>query len=197
MSASVTTSLTLSTLSSAERERIRSGIRSPRVIRLTAGERIYRFASSYDRGRRKAVAPTAWATGPWWIREDDFLKIEAAQQKSVGVHGPARALTLGFLARQAAAVMQEWSEVDRLVMATMLDGLDVFAGRGRTQFETPPSGAVNYNLRVTWSGWDDIEQLYLPGLDRGREGHTLDGRRVFEVHHPARSIASQQLWARP
>jgi hypothetical protein len=197
MPPSAFTSLKLSDLPQWEQARIRSGMRSPRVVTLTAGERIYRFASSWDRYRRKPVPPSAWATGPWWIREDDYLKIEDAWNRSLRVHGGDRskALTLGFLARQATAVMQSWSNVDRLVIADVIADFEVFTGLGRTQYnEIPPPGAVSYNLKLTWQGWDDVEQLYLPYLDRDREGHLRDGRHVLNIRKPVRVIDSQQLW---
>lgn len=140
---------------------------------------------------------STWATGPWWLREDDYLTIEAAWNRSLLAHGGDRskALTLGFLARQAAAVMQSWSNVDRLVVADVTADFEVFTGLGRTQHnEVPPPGAVSYNLKLTWTGWDDVEQLYLPHLDRNREGYLTDGRQVLTVHKPARVIESQQLW---
>jgi hypothetical protein len=196
MPTTLTPTLSIKTLPEWEQNRLRSGMRAPRVVRLFKGEKVYRFASSFDRYKGVAIPPAQWATGPWWFREQDFRKIEDAEAHSLKVHGGDRnkALTLGFLARWAGAVKQEWSNVDRLVSAELLADLEVFAGAGRTQHgERPPTGVVKYNLRITWQGWNDVEQLYVPNLDRNNPGHLVDGRHVLQLAKPV-AIASQQLW---
>lgn len=189
--------LTLAALPARERDRLRSGMRAPQPFEIPEGTTLYRFASSYDRFRRAAIPPVRWATGPWWLDEAGFRLIEAERAASLKAHGndPKRALTLGFLARQAAAVKQEWSNVDVLVTARACAPIAAFAGKGRAQHEVPDrsTGFWNYDVRFVWTGWDRIRQLYLPSLDPVRPGHLIDGRKVLDIGSVT-PVESQQLY---
>lgn len=164
------------------RETVLSGMRSPRAVRLGAGEVLYRFASS--------DAPEAtWAAGAWWLYERDFRKIVEQFRLSRGRHG-ADGLTLGWLGRVAAAVRQGWSRTDVLVKAAVRKEVGAFAGRGRTQYkERAPNGIL-----YTYSGWPDVEQLYIPGIG-GRAGLTPLGAESLHVIWQQK-IESQQLFER-
>ena len=186
--------LSLAALSAKDQERLRSGMRAPTVRTIRAGTTLYRFASSYDRFHNRPIPRERWATGAWWIDAQGFALIRAQRAQSVKIHGPARALTIGFLARQASAVKQEWSNVDALVTAHVVKDLEVFAGKGRAQHEEPDrsTGFWRYNVHFTWSGWDYITQLYLPWLDPTRPGYRVDGTKVLDAISYG-SVESQQL----
>lgn len=164
------------------RESIQSGMRNPRAVRLAAGEVLYRFASS--------DAPEAtWAAGAWWVHERDFQKIVEQYRLSRARHGDD-GLTLGWLGRVAAAVRQGWSRTDVLVKASVRKELPAFAGRGRTQYkEVGPNGILH-----TYSGWPEVEQLYLPGIG-DRAGLTPHGAESLHVIWQQK-IESQQLFER-
>jgi hypothetical protein len=191
------TSLSLAALPPKERERLLSGMRAPKPVQVAAGTTLYRFASSYDRFRNAPIPPARSATGPWWLDEQGFRLIQSERAASLKAHGndPKRALTVGFLARQAAAVKQEWSNVDVLVTARVTTPFAAFSGKGRAQHEVPDrsTGFWNYNVRFVWTGWDRISQLYVPFLDAMKPGHLADGRKIFDIVSTT-SIESQQLY---
>jgi len=189
--------LTLAALPARERERLRSGMRAPQPVEIPAGTTLYRFASSYDRYRHAPIPPARWTTGPWWLDEAGYRLIEAERAASLKAHGndPKRALTVGFLARQAAAVKQEWSNVDVLVLARASANIAAFAGKGRAQHEVPDrsTGFWNYDVRFVWTGWDRIRQLFIPNLDPLKPGQLLDGTTVLDIVSTS-PIESQQLY---
>ncbi|MET0649843.1 MAG: hypothetical protein ABW208_24805 [Pyrinomonadaceae bacterium] len=164
------------------REAIVSGMRSPRAVTLGAGEVLYRFASS--------DAPEAtWAAGPWWLYERDFQKIVEQFRLSREHHGED-GLTLGWLGRVAAAVRQGWSRTDVLVKASVRKEVGAFSGRGRTQHkECAPNGIL-----YTYSGWPEVEQLYLPGIG-DHAGLTPHGAATLHIIWQQK-IESQQLFER-
>ncbi len=164
------------------RASILSGMRSPRAVTLGVGEVLYRFASS--------DAPEAtWAAGAWWLYERDFQKIVEQYRISRERHGED-GLTLGWLGRVAAAVKQGWSRTDVLVKASVKVELSAFAGRGRPQYkERAPNGIL-----YTYSGWPEVEQLYIPGIG-GRAGLTPLGAAALHVIWQQK-IESQQLFER-
>ena len=188
---------TLAALPAKERERLRSGMRAPQPVEIPAGTTLYRFASSYDRYRRAKVPPVRWATGPWWLDEAGYRLIQTERAASLKAHGndPKRALTIGFLARQAAAVKQEWSNVDVLVVARTRARIAAFAGKGRAQHEVPDrsTGFWNYDVRFVWTGWDRIQQLFIPNLDPLKPGQLLDGSTVLDIVSTT-NVESQQLY---
>lgn len=193
----VASPLSLHALPARDRERLRSGMRAPTVATIPAGAPLYRFASSYDRYRKAPIPASRWATGPWWFDQQGFDLIRAEHAASLRAHGndPKRALTFGFLARQAAAVKQEWSNVDVLVIARAATAFEVFTGKGRAQHEVPDrsTGFWNYDVRFTWTGWERINQIFIPFLDLNRPGHRADGTLLFRVMQED-TIASQQLF---
>jgi hypothetical protein len=174
--------LTWRALPAHVRESVQSGMRSPRPVTLGVGETLYRFASS--------DAPEAtWAAGAWWLYERDFRKVVEQFRISRERHGED-GLTLGWLGRVAAAVRQGWSRTDVLVKASVRKDLRAFAGRGRTQYkERGPNGIL-----YTYSGWPEVEQLYLPGVG-DRAGLTPLGAESLHVIWQQK-IESQQLFER-
>lgn len=162
------------------RAAILSGMRSPRAVTLGVGEVLYRFASS--------DAPEAtWAAGAWWVYERDFQKIVEQFRVSREQHGED-GLTLGWLGRVAAAVKQGWSRTDVLVKASVRKEIGAFTGRGRTQYkERAPNGIL-----YTYSGWPEVEQLYIPGIG-DRAGLTPLGAEALHVIWQQK-IDSQQLF---
>jgi hypothetical protein len=168
------------------------GIRVPRPAILAPGTIIVRFANSGSWADR-------YSASPWWIQEIDFRQIQATQQHSLDVHGndPQRALTLGFIGRQALAVKQRWFEsgphnlMDVVVRAEVLRELPCFVGRGHSQYETAPNG-----FRLTWTGWSSVEQIFVPELVKHRGpyiGPWMDREPVVRVIQSI-PITSQQLF---
>ncbi len=145
-------------------ERVLSGIRNPTVKQLSPGAKLYRFASS-------KYPPASWPAGPWWVQQQAFHRIvqEAAQQ-------PAE-FGLGWAARRALAIQQGFSTVDAVVEATVAETIYVFCGRGTKQYrEQAPNG-----IYVTWEGWPDIEQLFIPNISDGGK-LTPAGQRVLNIY---------------
>lgn len=158
----------------------RSGLRSPRVVTLTSGQVLFRFASTTN-------PREIWAAGPWWMYEHDYNKIVAAYLESRAQHGED-GLTLGFLGRAAAAVKQAWSKTDVVVKAVVNNNVKAFAGGGRSQYNEPlPNG-----MHVTWRGWPNVEQLFIPNIG-DRNGRTLVGYQALLVLRQKR-VKSQQLF---
>jgi hypothetical protein len=149
----------LQSLDSRVRAELLKGMRVPQPIVLRAGATVVRFANS-------ATWSDRWARSPWWLDESSYQHLEAARRHSLNVHAddPARAMTLGLLAKQALAVRQRWGDgppnlMDMVIRAEIVHEVQAFAGRGHTQYETAPNG-----FRVTWTGWSSIQQLFIPAL---------------------------------
>lgn len=188
-------SLSLEQLPPEVRDRLLAGMRSPQVVTLPHGELLYRFASSTRSAQE-------WSTSPWWIRRPALLHIIDMRRGSLAAHGhdPGRALPLGFVARMATAVMQRFSAMDVLVAGQTIQELRVFAGRGRTQYlEEAPNG-----FKLTWTGSDQVEQVFIPFIDRPGQRHlpaagpppafvTIAGSPAFRIFK-AQTIESLQLY---
>jgi hypothetical protein len=174
--------LDLANLTSKERQRILSGMRSPRVVLLHPGEVIYHFASTEGKKKKDLVAipPSRWTAGAWWTYERDFRKIYAQHLNSDW--------SLGLTARSANAIQQSWSRVDVMVEAIVIKEINAFAGQGRTQYrEMAPNG-----MYITLLGWPDVTQLYIPNIV-DRHGLTALGREALDVRSQG-VIDSQQLY---
>jgi hypothetical protein len=148
----------LGSLPARARENLLDGICNPCESSLTTGTIIVRFANS-------SRWPDRWTASPWWVREIDFRRIEAARGRSLRIHDgdPTRALTMGFLGKQALAVPQQWRPdgppnlMDVVVRAEVLKELPCFVGQARVQREVAPNG-----FRLTWGGWPAVEQIFIP-----------------------------------
>lgn len=128
------------------------GMRAPRVITLPAGTVLFRFASTKRMDSGNSVPSKFWARGAWWVQEHDYRTIIARYQ--------AGALSLGTVARSAAAVQPSWSNMDVSIKARLLDDVNVYIGKGSTQYRDQlPNG-----MFVTLQGWPDIDQIYVPGM---------------------------------
>jgi hypothetical protein len=137
-----------------------TGIRSPRVATLPAGQAIFRFASTTNPKTGQGIPSTEWAKSPWWFLEADYHKILARHR--------AGALALGTVARSAAAVQPSWSRMDVSIKAYLRFDTEVYLGKGKTQYcDLLPNG-----MYMTLSGWSDVDQIYIPGL-RGSATHAM------------------------
>jgi hypothetical protein len=174
--------LSLEQLPSDARDEVLSGMRSPRVVTLAAGQVLFRFASS-DR------PAASWAAGAWWLFEHDYRKILAQHLISQKQHG-ADGLTLGYLGRVATAVKQGWSKTDVVIKAVVNQEIKAFVGRGRPQYKERAPNGIYY----TFSGWHDTEQIYIPNIG-DRHGRTLLGYQALNIRRQ-KLVSSQQLFDR-
>ena len=152
-------------LDDAVRAELQAGIVDPVPTVLHPPLRLCRFTD-------RKFGHTDGLVSPWWITENDFLKVVAARERSRQAHAgdKSRGLSLGFVARWAAAIPQEWqtagkpgkpTTVDLLLRADLLVSVDAFVGRGRAQQETAPNG-----INLKWSGWPQITQLFIPAFSK-------------------------------
>lgn len=168
--------LSLDTVSPELRGLVESGIHNAAVRALPPGMRLYRFASDkLDRA--------FWPAGPWWVDRSTFNHI--VQQ---AIRQPA-GFGVGWSARRALAIRQQWSRVNILVEAEVAEKIYVFHGRGTTQYREPtPNG-----MYITWEAWRNVEQLFLPYIS-DRHGLTPLGRRALHIYRMAQ-ISSFQLYS--
>jgi hypothetical protein len=139
-------------MSKLEYARAAAGIRNPKVVTLSAGEAVFRFASTRNPQTGADVPSDQWARGAWWFREADYRTI--LQKYHTGRLG------FGTVARMAGAVQPSWSLMDVSVKAELLDDIKVYTGKGATQYRDElPNG-----MYVTLTGWPDVDQLYIPGM---------------------------------
>lgn len=132
--------------------RAAAGIDSPEVAVLNTGEEIYRFASSAQPSTGNRMALADQESGPWWFRSRDWQRILKRYLTNQ--------LTLGTTARIGAAVQWSWSNMDVLLKARVVMDVEVWEGRGRTQYrDYLPNG-----IAVTLHGDPDAMQLYVPGM---------------------------------
>jgi hypothetical protein len=139
-------------MSKLEYARAAAGIRNPTVVTLSAGDTIFRFASTRNPQTGADIPSDQWARGAWWFREADYRTIVQRYQ--------AGKLGFGTVARMAGAVQPSWSLMDVSIKARLLDDIKVYTGKGSTQYRDElPNG-----MYVTQTGWPDIDQLYIPGM---------------------------------
>ena len=136
--------------SKLELTRALTGMRHPTVTTLSAGDVLFRFASTKEPSTGKDIPPDQWARGSWWFQEVDYRKI--LQHRGVQ--------HLGTVARFAGAVQPSWSLMNVSIKARLLRDVKVYVGKGSTQFRDPlPNG-----MYVTQKGWADVDQVYVPGI---------------------------------
>jgi len=135
-----------------ELSRVQQGIRNPTVTTLPAGQVLFRFASTKDMRSGQSIPSSQWARGAWWLLESDYRKIIAKFRLGK--------LPLGTVGRSAAAVQPSWSKMDVSIKAYLLDEINVYTGKGSTQYHDQlPNG-----MTITLPGWTDIDQIYIPGM---------------------------------
>ena len=186
----------LASLPNAVRDQLSAGIIDPEYVQLKPNLRLCRFTD-------RKYGPNNGLISPWWMTENDFLKIVDARERSRRAHNgdKSKSLSMGFLARQAAAVPQEWQQndgsytpttVDLLLRADLRVPIDAFVGRGRAQREQSPNG-----ITVTWAGWPGITQIFIPAFSRKLSPPATlhDVLQLLAVGAPTR-IASHQLYVR-
>lgn len=123
------------------------GILNPQRKALPTGEYYYRFAST--------TAPRfAQFGGPWWLNFENFRTVRAfAQDNGYSLRDAAR-LTL--------ALPYDWTRVDLLIRALLVQPLDAYAGHGN-QAQGPQAGPDRGTVWIP-TQHIKIEQLYIPGL---------------------------------
>ena len=138
-----------------EIERASQGMKRPTVVLLSAGDRIFRIASTKKASTGEPIPSSDWASGSWWFAEADYARIVSRFQ--------AGKLPLGTVARSAGAVQPSWSLMDVSIKAELLHDVYVYVGKGSTQYRDQlPNGWF-----VTSKGWPDINQIYIPGMRTG------------------------------
>lgn len=176
--------LSLDTLSDRERSTLTSGMRSPRVVTLHAGDVVFRFASTQSPNE-------SWAAGPWWATEMDYRKVISEHTRSQHEHGDD-GFSLGYVGRTAFAVQPSWSKMDIVVKAIVLNDIKAFAGRGQRQHrEVLPNG-----MHLTLSGWAEVDQIFIPGIgawDGSMVQRTTLGFQALKVLRQKRISSDGQL----
>lgn len=134
-------------LTQREKDNLISGMAAPSVRRLSTGTKLYRVAdASRANSTDKRVDGEA---GGWWVGQKAFQKMmRYCVQEDMLDRG------LGYAAREAAAVLFGWSACDLLIEAYTTGNVKIFYGKGNPQSEGS----------VTFTGWDDVEQWFIPGL---------------------------------
>ncbi|MEM7785046.1 MAG: hypothetical protein AAF623_16975 [Planctomycetota bacterium] len=170
----VNSGLSLDSVDSKLADLVNSGIRSPRVKKLTPGTKLFRFADA-DRPKE------SWPAGPWWFGRPDFNRI---LQQSIA----SPDFGLGFHGRRNLAIRQCWSKVNGLVEAEIIEEIFIFYGAGTTQYREPlPNG-----MMITWQAPPEVEQWFLSGISN-RAGMTELGHRAISVYRTC-EVKSYQLY---
>lgn len=123
------------------------GILMPKVISLSTGKYYYRFASSTS-------SHESQLGGGWWLDFENFKKIEQFATKNQ--------YSIQDAARLMLALPYEWTRVNRLVRAKLIEPMKAYAGEGK-----PVKMSSSKNQKGTiWVPTQHIKilQLYIPGL---------------------------------
>ncbi|MCA9057584.1 MAG: hypothetical protein KDA85_03765 [Planctomycetaceae bacterium] len=164
-------------MTAREKENLLSGMNAPALRRLSPGTKLYRVADA-ARSRSEAFQ-IAGEAGAWWTGQKAFGKmLQYCIQQDKEDRG------LGYAAREACAVLFGWSSCDLLVEAYVKKNVQVFHGTGNPMSETRGGSTV------TFGGWADIEQWFIPGLtevvstggDNKRVQLNAHGNSVIEVY---------------
>lgn len=135
------------------------GMHSPTVATLAGGQ-IYKFT-------RASLPSARQIASPWWFTEAEFQKVRNYLRLDPG--------NVGSLARTQAAVKYEWSDMDMLVTATVLEPIRVFMGPGKWQVESTAAGST-----VVFQAPQDLRQMYIPGIvDRATRALNASGTRAL------------------
>jgi len=139
----------------------------PHEFEVQKGTVLYRFI---DISKAPSVIG---ADGPWWFEFDHYQQIKGFAQQ----HGYA----LGYCARIFAAILYEWSEVNAVVRAEVIDGpLKVWKGKGKqveakgtdtrdvaVQHGVLTSSVPQVSRKMTpMQGRLEVLQLFIPGLGK-------------------------------
>lgn len=163
-----------------EKDRIKSGMISPRVRKMSPGTKLFHVADAERAAKGKRSSGSATLefadveAGCWWYGQKAFNKmmeycVQADREKNRG---------LGYAAREACAILPIWNDCDVLVEAILVKTAPVFYGVGRAQSDG----------KITLSGWEDIHQWYIPGLT----ALTTDaqGNRHFKLSPEGQKLVS-------
>ena len=176
--------ISLNNLSTFEYERLKSGIKSPRLETIPVTTPIFRFASSLNRRRNKQANQNEQVQGPWWLGTEDYLKIEREYWLGFSQKNGDKsvAMPLGWYARRAAAIRQEWSNVDLLIRAEVVASVKVYKGLGIDQKHEPYGGKGfgMASVHFSWDAWKSIEQIFIPNLDTNNVGKMKTGEILLK-----------------
>ena len=121
-----------------------SGMTVHRVITLSVGSYLYRFASGKD-------PMDTQISSPWWFTEAEYLKLQN--------YFRLNPQNIGFIARTQGAVKYGWSDMDMLVKARIIYPINGFVGPGNWVLERTAA-----NSTITFQPPTDLFQLYLPNI---------------------------------
>lgn len=189
--------ISFNSVSAFELTRLKSGIKSPRLDIIPITTPIFRFASSFNRSRNKMTNANEQVQGPWWLSVEDYLKIEREYWLGLSMKrgNKSTAMPLGWYARRAAAIKQEWSNVDLLIRAEVVASVKVFKGLGIDQ-NREPYGGKGFGMAsvyFSWNAWKSIEQIFIPNLDPSNVGKLNTGEILLK-NISIQPIDSIQLW---
>lgn len=152
------------------------GIINPKRKDLPTGEYYYRFASS--------IMPRyAQFGGSWWLNFANFRIIRAFAHDN------------GYSLRDAARLMlalpYDWTRVDLLIRALLVQPLDAYAGHGG-QAQGPKAGPDRGTVWIP-TQHIKIEQLFIPGL------YVKSERKAVQLYETAFHVPDQptRLWQAP
>lgn len=126
------------------------GILLPTRVSLQLHHRYYRLTSSTS-------TRAAQFGGGWWISFDDFNTIRHFADRN--------GLEFTYAARLFLALPYEWSRLDRIISALLVQPLDAYAGQGQVAKTDTGQWTPIQHLKVT--------QLYIPGLVSNSEARNL------------------------
>ncbi len=184
----------LAALPKKVREDLTKGLSSATPTQLAPPLRLYRFTDS-AKGIQGAVSP-------WWMLEEDYLRIVTASELSErrARETGNRGLSLGTFARIAVAIPQEWqnleegtrtrTSVDLLLQASLRTPVEAYVGRGRKQREVSPNG-----IEVVWGAFSKVTQIYIPSFSQENTPRPSlqDIERVLALEAP-RQVRSTPLY---
>jgi hypothetical protein len=117
------------------------GMFSPQRDHLKTSQFYYRFANSTS--PRKAQLG-----GGWWISFETYNTIKLYAQRNN--------LEFTYAARLFLALPYEWTRVDRLVRAMLVEPMDAYVGQGKVASDKSGGWTPVQHIKVL--------QLYIPGL---------------------------------
>jgi len=126
------------------------GIQSPVRMPVHIGHKYYRFASG-DTPR------SAQLGGGWWISHNTYSTInEYAKQN---------ALSLQYSARLWLALPYDWTRVDRVISAYLMEPIDAYEGAGKQVTTATDNWTPPQHIKLT--------QMYIPGLIKNSKEDNL------------------------
>lgn len=128
------------------------GISNPVLVDLPPGTELFRFVDIH-RGPHRIVA-----NSPWWFEFEHFHHIEVFAKRFEH--------DLRHCARLFLAVLHEYSEITGYVSARTTVPLKALKGRGSVVYSSGKDRRDPAKM-APMQGFNEIYQLYIPGLFRG------------------------------